>query len=113
MVVPVTMSKKNELVEFGDDVRMRRKALNLTMEQLAERAELTPNYISTIENGQRDPSLSTIEQLAHGLGVPAGALLGKVAVLSPQAHEMATLFDQVPPQLQAGILMILRTTSKP
>lgn len=95
-------------VRFGKEIRRRRVALGLTLEQLAERSGLTPNYIGTVENGRRDPSLSTIGALARGLGISAGELLGGVADLSPQAIEAAQLFDATTPELQAAMLALLR-----
>jgi transcriptional regulator with XRE-family HTH domain len=77
------MSKDDPLVEFGREVRRRREALGLTLEGLAERAELTPNYIGTIENGKRDPSITTIAAIAKGLDLAPGELLGEVPELSP------------------------------
>jgi transcriptional regulator with XRE-family HTH domain len=57
-------------MDFGKEVRRRREALGLTLEELAERAGLTPNYVGTVETGKRDPSLSTVLALAKGLRVP-------------------------------------------
>jgi transcriptional regulator with XRE-family HTH domain len=53
----------------------RRRALGLTLERLAERAGMTPNYIGTIENGKRDPSLSTLLRLADALEIPLSDLV--------------------------------------
>lgn len=96
------------VVEVGREVRRRRKELGLTIEQLAERADLTANYIASIERGERDPSLSTVASIARGLGVPIPALLGKTPELSPYAHEMAAIFDHVPRKLQTALSLILR-----
>ncbi len=97
---------------FGREVRRRRVALGLTLEQLAERAGLTPNYIGTVENGRRDPSLSTVLSLAVGLGVPAGELVGGVAELGPVAIETARLVEGAPPELQTAILELARAITK-
>jgi transcriptional regulator with XRE-family HTH domain len=42
---------------------------------LAKRAHLTRVYITRLEAGRQDPSLSTINALAKALGVPVTALL--------------------------------------
>gem|GEM_PF-804733 len=97
---------------FGREVRRRRVALGLTLEQLAERSGLTPNYIGTVENGRRDPSLSTVMSLANGLGVPAGELVGGVAELGPVGMETARLMEAVPPELQDAILELARAIAK-
>src|SRR3954468_12797369 len=88
---------------FGREVRRRRVALGLTLEQLAERSGLTPNYIGTIENGKRDPSLSTVMAIAAGLSVQAGELFGGVPGLTPSGLEAAQLFEKVTPDLQGAV----------
>ena len=100
------------VLKFGREVRRRRKALELTLEQLAERSGLTPNYIGTVENGRRDPSLSTIGALARGLGVPTGELIGGIGGMSPEAIEAARLFDTASPETQTALLQLLRSVAK-
>jgi transcriptional regulator with XRE-family HTH domain len=99
-------------VDFGREIRRRREAQRMTLEQLAASAGLTPNYIGTIENGKRDPSLSTILALAAGLQVPPAELLGGLKELSPAAMEAALLFDGTPQEVRDPILRILRATSR-
>lgn len=81
----------------------------MTQEALAERTELTPNYIGTIENGKRDLSLSTLVSLAHGLDVPVGELLGPPPPLSESALEFARLFDKTGPEFRQAMLLMLRS----
>jgi transcriptional regulator with XRE-family HTH domain len=95
---------------FGREVRRLRKLANLTLEELAARCGVTPNYIGSIENGHRDPSLATIEAIASGLGVAVGELFGEAAKLGPAALEVAQLFDLASPGFQSGLLSLLHTT---
>ena len=60
---------------FARNVRRVRRALSLTQEQLAERAELHPNYISSVERGERNISIRNIERSALALGVSMATLL--------------------------------------
>jgi transcriptional regulator with XRE-family HTH domain len=99
-------------MEFGQEIRRRRVALGLTLEQLAEGSGLTPNYIGTIENGKRDPSLSTILSLAKGLRVHPSELFGGVQDLSPPATEAAMLFDSASPEVQEAVLQLLRSVTR-
>lgn len=50
-------------------VIMRRAALGLTQEQLAERMGTSHSAISRIESGQHRTSVATLERLAHALDV--------------------------------------------
>ena len=99
-------------IEFGREIRRRREAQGLALEQLADRAKLTPNYIGTIENGKRDPSLSTVLARASGLRVPPAGLFGGFDELSPPATEAGLLFDGSAPDIQEAVLRILRFSSR-
>lgn len=61
-------------VQFGRRVREMREGLELSQEQLAERASLHRNYIGGIERGERNVSLLNIVRLATGLGVTLAEL---------------------------------------
>ena len=68
--------KKNPiLIEFAANIRNRRYSLNLTQEQLAERANFHVNYIGGIERSERNPSLTSLLALAGALECYAGDLL--------------------------------------
>ncbi len=54
---------------IGENMRVRRKALHITQEQLAERAGLSVNYIARLEVGMRAPSLEALVSLADALSL--------------------------------------------
>ena len=56
-------------------MRRSRKEAGLTQEALWDSSGVRMTEISRIENGQKDPQLTTIVRLAAGLGIPAGELL--------------------------------------
>jgi transcriptional regulator with XRE-family HTH domain len=60
----------------GLNVRMLRKERSLSQEQLAFEAGLHRTYISQVERGVRNPTVTVLEQIAVALNVPAGRLLG-------------------------------------
>ena len=60
---------------FGGIVRRLRKNAKLTHEQLAERAECHPTYISLVERGKRNPSLDMVLRLSRALEYPAWKLV--------------------------------------
>lgn len=66
------------LVRFGRAVRTKRLSLDLTQEELAEKAELHRTYIADIERGTRNVSLQNIEKLALALGCNLQALFAEV-----------------------------------
>lgn len=78
---------------FGDWLRMNmrklvgrnfgrlRAAAQLTQEQVAERANLSQQYISGLERGQRNPTIETVYALAKALGV------GHLDLLTPTDND--------------------------
>lgn len=59
---------------IGQQVKRFRAALGLTASDLAERTGLSKAMISKIESATTSCSLSTLERLAQGLGIPVTAL---------------------------------------
>ena len=60
---------------FGSRLREFRVAKQLTLEMLAERADLHANYVGAVERGERNLSLYNIWRLANGLDLSAEALM--------------------------------------
>lgn len=63
----VKIKKSFVLLAFAKKIRLRRYELELTQEQLAERANFHVNYIGGIERGERNLSLESIIALAKAL----------------------------------------------
>lgn len=63
---------------FGLVVRQMRKAQGLSQEALADEAHLDRTFISQLETGSKQPSLTTIFRLAAALQVEASELLRRV-----------------------------------
>ncbi|MDJ0583227.1 helix-turn-helix transcriptional regulator [Crocosphaera sp.] len=59
---------------FGQAIRRRRRELDFSQEELAEKSELHRTYISSIERGNRNPSLENIKKLADALDISVAAL---------------------------------------
>lgn len=60
---------------FAQNMRRIRKEKGLTQENVAEAAELHPNYISSVERGERNISICNIEKIARALGVSMAELV--------------------------------------
>ncbi len=72
-------------VALGAAVRAARKQLGLTMEQLAERADLHWTYVGGIERGERNPSYDALVRLATALDTPLSQLLAAAEKSEPEA----------------------------
>jgi transcriptional regulator with XRE-family HTH domain len=64
-----------ELKAFGVLLQEARKSKGISQEKLAELSDLHRTYISDLERGLRNPTLSTIVTLANALEVTASELL--------------------------------------
>ena len=63
---------------FGKVLRELRVANKLSQEKLAEYCDLDRTYISLLERGQRQPTITTIFKLAKALNITPSALIKKV-----------------------------------
>ena len=59
----------------GTNVKAARDARGWSQEELADRAELHRTYISGVERGVRNPTITVLERLATALQVAPGRLL--------------------------------------
>jgi transcriptional regulator with XRE-family HTH domain len=62
---------------FGKQLQRLRTRGGLTQEQLAVKAGLARVYVAKLEQGEHDPSLSTLVRLAKVLRVSVAELLGE------------------------------------
>ena len=65
-----------DMAVIGGNIRRARRRQGLTIEQLAERAGITENFLGKIERGEGMPSLPTIDSIACALHVSIDALKG-------------------------------------
>lgn len=69
---------------LADNLRAFRRSQQISQEELADRCELHRTYIGSVERGERNVTLSTLEVLAQVVGVSVPALL------TPTTHEDRT-----------------------
>jgi transcriptional regulator with XRE-family HTH domain len=68
------MDKKS----IGKRIQKYREATGISQEKLAERVELSPIFISTIERGVKVPSLESFVKIANALNISFDLLLSDV-----------------------------------
>jgi transcriptional regulator with XRE-family HTH domain len=93
---------KTQLEMLGALLRAQRVAADLSLRELSERAKVSNAYLSQLERGLHEPSLSVLRAISSALGIPLGSLLTRVGMLedagtdeepSPSATEAAILHD--------------------
>lgn len=61
----------------GRNVKRAREAQGLPQDELAHRAEIHVTYLSGVENGRRNITLSVLERIARALGVSEAELVAR------------------------------------
>lgn len=57
------------MTAFGDYLKFIRIKHGLTLEEVSEKAKVSPSYLSRIEHGKHVPQRDTIIKIAYGLGI--------------------------------------------
>lgn len=60
---------------FGSEVRKQRESLGLSQEKFAEKAGIHRTYVSSIELGKVDPSLSVARKVAIALDLKLSEII--------------------------------------
>ena len=74
---------KAQLEALGALLRAQRTAADLSLRELSERTKVSNAYLSQLERGLHEPSLSVLRAISTALGVPLGSLLTRAGVLAP------------------------------
>lgn len=82
-----------DIKKIGENIRKERKRQLLTIEQLAEKAGITDNFLGKIERGEGTPSLQTIDSIACALNVGIDFLNGNV--LHSTEHKFITSIIEI------------------
>ncbi|MDJ0961768.1 MAG: cupin domain-containing protein [Acidimicrobiia bacterium] len=114
----------DHVVELGRLIRRSREG-RFTVQQLGQRADVSPGLISQIERGQGNPSFQTLYKLSVALGLRIGDMLDnavapfedQLVVRKPerkrlQLGEHGLVWELLTPNLQ-GELEMLRTSVPP
>ena len=62
---------------FAANLRRARRAIDLSQEELAHRAEIDRTYISALERGVYAATIDIVDRLAISLGIEAADLLAR------------------------------------
>ena len=76
MQVDIHMLEKTPITKnFGRKLARLRKQKKLSQRKLAEKLDVHPTYISSLERGLRNPSLKVIDKIASALEISRNVLL--------------------------------------
>lgn len=85
--------EKQEMLRMvASRIRSLRKAAAFSQEELSENANISPEYLSRLENGRQVPTLSVIIDLARALNIaPSDILVESQPRENPQAERVNRL----------------------
>ncbi len=66
---------KDSSKKLGENLKKIRTNKNITQTELAEKLKVDKSFVSNLENGKNNPTLSTITNIANVLSVPIEELL--------------------------------------
>lgn len=66
---------KKKIKAFGKQLRKLRLEIGISQEELNFRTGLSKNMVGMIERGEVNPTLTTIEAIAEGLGITKKKLM--------------------------------------
>ena len=85
---------QDHLRQLGLYIKAQRAANQLSQRELARQAQLSYSYISHLENGRNEPSISVLRALAEQLGIRPEELVLYAAGL-PVPSETASLEEAI------------------
>lgn len=89
------MSEKKELnLLIGARIKLARERVRMTQERLAERIDVTPQFVSDVERGVVGVSVLTLKRICLALGISSDAILfdeEQEAVLAVPAERFGRL----------------------
>lgn len=74
-------------IAFGQALRHFRKKIKYSQEKLSQESGLDRSYISLLERGQRQPSLTSILQLSKALKISSLDFISEVETLLSENKE--------------------------
>lgn len=98
---------------LGKVVRKKRQEKGWSVETLAAKSRLSPNYLGLLEReAKRNPSLGAVRALAKALGVSVTELVGDGQGLPPAGVEAARLLGMLSEDDQDLVLRLMRSLSR-
>ena len=81
---------------IGARIKEIRNRKGLTQEQLSEKMEINPKYLSSIERGNENPTLNTLIRLSESLEVDLSEIFSFIQIEDPGERKsmITSLLDQ-------------------
>jgi transcriptional regulator with XRE-family HTH domain len=118
-VTPADAAGRRQLEALGELIKKQRQQAELTLRDLAERANVSNPYLSQIERGLHEPSVRVLKAIAGALNLSAESLLVQAGVLEgtdPDAPEKQVTVEEavnadrrLSPDQRAALMSVYRS----
>ena len=89
------MEKKSLNIEVGKRIRKIREYQHFTLEQLSERADISIQFLSDIENGYKSMTVLTIVNIAKALNVSIDYMLVGKSISEEDTEQDKIIFNML------------------
>jgi transcriptional regulator with XRE-family HTH domain len=108
---------RSQLLELGQFIRDQRERAELSMRELAKRANISNPYLSQIERGLHEPSVRVLNSLATALELSGETLLRGAGLLGeggddsdrPSTEEVIRLDPRLSGEQRQALLTVYRS----
>ncbi|MBP3437629.1 MAG: helix-turn-helix transcriptional regulator [Clostridia bacterium] len=102
------------LKTIGSRIQEMRKKKGLTQEELAERMDISPHYLSALERGVYNIKLTLLVNILNTLGCSADEVFEDVVDCSvkTKANRLSDMVDALPPKEQQRIYEVVEALVK-
>ena len=107
----VILLKPENMETIGANIRKVRREKKMRQEDLAEKAELTPNYIGAIERGEKIPSLQALVSIMNALGTSANIIFQDIVHTdyTVKTSLLSEKLDKLPGESRESIFAVIDT----
>ncbi len=88
-------------------LKLCRTQKGITKTKLAELAEVSVSYISLLEQGKRDPNVTTINKICNALNIPASIFM----FLASDVNELNGISSELAEKLSLTALQLIEADS--
>lgn len=74
-MMEVIKTIENTILLIGKRLRRQREKRNMTREEFAEKANISPQFLAEIENGKKGMSVNTLYKICNNFNISADYLL--------------------------------------
>lgn len=92
---------QDPLGELGEFIRSQRKAAEMSLRELAAKANVSNPYISQIERGLHEPSMRVLRSISTALNLPLESLLVRAGLIDEDPDAAANGRDGVESAISA------------